>query len=173
MKKILFASVIASLTACGESKQNSNTSTSWAPGANPGELQGDSYVFSVDRRFVDGNFEEISIVRSNDGRYEAKLKVITAGFGAPAQTTVDILGTDLTCSAYSDPMLGKAFLSLTCSVDKRYVDGALVELKLTRSDANGVYDATLHTVSGGMVGAPVDVTTEIATGLQLKTGLVP
>lgn len=169
MKKVLFASVLSLLAACGQDNQSA-LKTSIAPGGQLPEVLRDSYVFSKDARPVDGNYQELSIVKASSGKYTAKLKTISSGFGAPVETKESVLANGLTCKSSEEPMLG--LLSLTCSVDMRPVDGNLVEIKAIHAAQGLGFDVTLHTATSGFsVGGASEKTRTIANNMELAAAV--
>lgn len=121
-------------------------------------------VFSRDDRPVDGVLKELTLSPKN-GKWDATLR--TALYdrlaGHPVDTT-DEIAFGLDC---------KLEREITCRVDKRPVDGALTELKITQSDTpmgdDNTWIATLHTsIFDRMTGREVEKTTELASGLRRK-----
>lgn len=119
-----------------------------------------SLIFSKDRRPVDGVLNEVIFSQDANGHYTVSFRL--AGYnrveGKPFEE-VRVLGRDLKCS-FTEELV-------SCSRDRRPVDGVLVEVKATRNNDNTDYTVTQRTAGYNRVrNEPFDHTVTFATDLE-------
>lgn len=159
MKKILFVSLLAGLTACAKSQDSQSSA------ALPLHSIGSGLLFSQDARPADGNLTELSISRNSAGSYDAKLRVLTSGFGSPITDTSEDLGQGLRCFAAKNR---QTLVSVTCSRDDRPVDGQLRVLTVSQNGEGGFTARLQLEYYKRLEGRPVFESKEVAFGLALQ-----
>jgi hypothetical protein len=125
-----------------------------------------SYTFKVDFRPSDGPKHLISVAPGQNGTYNAVDVLTTSGFGGPVTTTSKILGERLVCK---ETVIDMVLTNLTCSKDKRPLDGQLTEVIFDLDDS-GKYTAYQHISYADLfTGEVIDEVTKITYGLTLSS----
>ena len=99
-------------------------------------------VFSRDHRRSDGDLQELTILKVNDGKYDVTFR--SARIDRIKGESVDdtkSLGTGMTCRSEGD--------HIVCRIDRRPVDGNLVEIDVFKNKL-GLYDVSVRTISERM-----------------------
>lgn len=159
MKKTLSFLAIVALSACGTNSTSSKTEG--FPGFNRGRPVRPLQIipnwgevakvsFSADERPVDGDLREVILTMDADGKYDASLHISLGGLvpNPPANpdSTEDI-AFGLECQNQFADEAG-TLTGVSCSVDRRLVDGGLTEVLFQR-EAEGFTAKLIETPARG------------------------